>query len=99
MARVAIGSAAFAQQVFQSHPIDRFGRCTRPRCRRSLGLNKRRCPLRSLIYYLTADDAVLWFQLLHEMYGENISLTATRKWLATSAVGEVEDASVGDTPG
>jgi len=51
------------------------------------------------MYYLTADDAVLWFQLLHEMYGENISLTATRKWLATSAVGEVEDASVGDTPG
>lgn len=73
--------AAFVQETFVRHPVDKRGRCKKRSCRR-WRLLKRVCPsLEMLLWYLTADTVTLWWRVLSETNGYDVDLQSTREWL------------------
>lgn len=75
---------AFALALFSAHPVDKRGRCKRHGCLRVLGLSTRACPiLCGLMFYSHADVATVWWRLLAEFEGRDMSLAAVRDWLKT----------------
>lgn len=73
---------ALAQSLYDAHPIDRHGRCTRWRCTRRWWFIRRPCYTRvTLAYCRNADTAMLWFHVFSQLLNSQMSLAAVRTWL------------------